>query len=284
MKYILGFIIVLGGVFGGFMLHGGNIMVIWQPYEYMIIGGAALGAFLIANPLRVVITVMKSLPQLLKGGAKYSRDDYLDLLALMYKLFTKARKEGLMGIEGDVEEPEESALFQAHPRVLKDHHAVEFITDYMRLIISGSMNPHELDALMDVDLETHHEESERPSHAVNRVADALPGFGIVAAVLGIVNTMGAIGGSIEEIGMSVAAALVGSFLGILLAYGFVGPTAAALESRSQEEAKFLQCIKACILANVQGYSPQVAVEFGRKTMESEMRPGFAELEEHVKAA
>ncbi|WP_024326382.1 flagellar motor stator protein MotA [Thioalkalivibrio sp. AKL19] len=284
MKYILGFIIVLGGVFGGFVLHGGNILVIWQPYEYMIIGGAALGAFLIANPLRVVITVMKSLPQLLKGGAKYSREDYLDLLALMYKLFTKARKEGLMGIEGDVEEPEESALFQAHPRVLKDHHAVEFITDYMRLIISGSMNPHELDALMDVDLETHHEESERPSHAVNRVADALPGFGIVAAVLGIVNTMGAIGGSIEEIGMNVAAALVGSFLGILLAYGFVGPTAAALESRSQEEAKFLQCIKACILANVQGYSPQVAVEFGRKTMESEMRPGFAELEEHVKAA
>ncbi|WP_018176002.1 MULTISPECIES: flagellar motor stator protein MotA [unclassified Thioalkalivibrio] len=284
MKLILGFIIVLGGVFGGFVLHGGNMLVIWQPYEYMIIGGAALGAFLIANPFRVVITVLKSLPQLLKGGAKYSREDYLDLLALMYKLFTKARKEGLMGIEGDVEEPEESALFQAHPRVLKDHHAVEFITDYMRLIISGSMNPHELDALMDVDLETHHEESERPSHAVNRVADALPGFGIVAAVLGIVNTMGALGGSIEQIGMNVAAALVGSFLGILLAYGFVGPTAAALEARSQEEAKFLQCIKACILANVQGYSPQVAVEFGRKTMESELRPGFSELEEHVKAA
>ncbi|WP_018950328.1 flagellar motor stator protein MotA [Thioalkalivibrio sp. ALMg11] len=284
MKYILGLFIVTGGVFGGFVLHGGNIMVMWQPYEYMIIGGAALGSFLIANPFRVVITVLKSLPQLLKGGAKYSRDDYLDLLALMYKLFTKARKEGLMGIEGDVEEPQESALFQAHPRVLKDHHAVEFITDYMRLIISGSMNPHELDALMDVDLETHHEESERPSHAVNRVADALPGFGIVAAVLGIVNTMGALGGSIEQIGMNVAAALVGSFLGILLAYGFVGPTAAALEARSQEEAKFLQCIKACILANVQGYSPQVAVEFGRKTMESEMRPGFAELEEHVKAA
>jgi len=284
VKLILGFIIVLGGVFGGFVLHGGNMLVIWQPYEYMIIGGAALGAFLIANPFRVVITVLKSLPQLLKGGAKYSREDYLDLLALMYKLFTKARKEGLMGIEGDVEEPEESALFQAHPRVLKDHHAVEFITDYMRLIISGSMNPHELDALMDVDLETHHEESERPSHAVNRVADALPGFGIVAAVLGIVNTMGALGGSIEQIGMNVAAALVGSFLGILLAYGFVGPTAAALEARSQEEAKFLQCIKACILANVQGYSPQVAVEFGRKTMESELRPGFSELEEHVKAA
>ncbi|MGM0552634.1 MAG: flagellar motor stator protein MotA [Pseudomonadota bacterium] len=284
MKFILGILIVLGGVFGGFVLHGGNVLVIWQPYEYMIIGGAALGAFLIANPLRVVITVLKSIPQLMKGGSRYSREDYLDLLALMYKLFTKARKEGLMGIEGDVEEPENSELFQAHPRVLKNHHAVEFIADYMRLIISGSMNPHELDALMDVDLETHHEEAERPSHAVNRVADALPGFGIVAAVLGIVNTMGAIGGSIEEIGMKVAAALVGSFLGILLAYGFVGPTSAALESRAQEEAKFLLCIKACILANVQGYSPQVAVEFGRKTMESEMRPGFSELEEHVKAA
>lgn len=284
MKFIIGFLVVLGGVFGGFLLHGGNILVIWQPYEYMIIGGAALGAFLIANPIRVVINVLKSIPQLLKGGSKYSSEDYLELLALMYKLFTKARKEGLMGIEGDVEEPESSPLFQEHPKVLANPHAAEFISDYMRLIISGSMNPHELDALMDLDLETHHEEVERPAHAVNRVADALPGFGIVAAVLGIVNTMGAIGGSIEEIGMKVAAALVGSFLGILLAYGFVGPTSAALETRAQEETKFLQCIKACILANVQGYSPQVAVEFGRKTMESELRPSFSKLEEHVKAA
>lgn len=284
MKFIIGFLVVLGGVFGGFLLHGGNILVLWQPYEYMIIGGAALGAFLIANPIRVVINVLKSIPQLLKGGSKYSSEDYLELLALMYKLFTKARKEGLMGIEGDVEEPESSPLFQAHPKVLANPHAAEFISDYMRLIISGSMNPHELDALMDLDLETHHEEAERPAHAVNRVADALPGFGIVAAVLGIVNTMGAIGGSIEEIGMKVAAALVGSFLGILLAYGFVGPTSAALETRAQEETKLLQCIKACILANVQGYSPQVAVEFGRKTMESELRPSFSKLEEHVKAA
>ncbi|MBS3800306.1 MAG: flagellar motor stator protein MotA [Thioalkalivibrio sp.] len=284
MKFIIGFLVVLGGVFGGFLLHGGNILVIWQPYEYMIIGGAAIGSFLIANPIRVVINVLKSIPQLLKGGSKYSSEDYLELLALLYKLFTKARKEGLMGIEGDVEEPESSPLFQEHPKVLANSHAVEFISDYMRLIISGSMNPHELDALMDLDLETHHEEAERPGHAVNRVADALPGFGIVAAVLGIVNTMGAIGGSIEEIGMKVAAALVGSFLGILLAYGFVGPTSTALETRAQEESKFLQCIKACILANVQGYSPQVAVEFGRKTMESELRPSFSKLEEHVKAA
>jgi chemotaxis protein MotA len=283
VKYILGFLVVLFAVFGGFAAHGGDLMVIWQPYEYIIIGGAALGSFLIANPPRVVLTVFKSIPKLLQGS-KYKREDYLDLLALMYKLFTKARKEGLMGVENDIEEPENSELFQAHPRVLADHHAMEFITDYMRLIISGSMNPHELDALMDLDLETHHEEAHKPSHAVYRVADALPGFGIVAAVLGIVNTMGAIGGSIEVIGMNVAAALVGSFLGILLAYGFVGPTSAALEARAQEEGKFLQCVKACILANVQGYSPQVAVEFGRKTMEGAMRPTFLELEEHVKAA
>jgi len=283
VKYILGFLVVLFAVFGGFAAHGGDLLVIWQPYEYIIIGGAALGSFLIANPPRVVLTVFKSLPKLLQGS-KYKREDYLDLLALMYKLFTKARKEGLMGVENDIEEPENSELFQAHPRVLADHHAMEFITDYMRLIISGSMNPHELDALMDLDLETHHEEAHKPSHAVYRVADALPGFGIVAAVLGIVNTMGSIGGPIEVIGMNVAAALVGSFLGILLAYGFVGPTSAALEARAQEEGKFLQCIKACILANVQGYSPQVAVEFGRKTMEGPMRPTFLELEAHVKAA
>ncbi len=283
MKFILGFLVVLGAVFGGYVAHGGDIFIIWQPYEYIIIGGAALGAFLIANPPHVVVTVFKSIPKLMQGR-KYAQADYLDLLALMYKLFVKARKEGLMAVEVDIDDPENSELFQAHPRVLKNHHAVEFITDYLRLIISGSMNPHELDALMDVDLETHHAEVERPSHAVNKVADALPGFGIVAAILGIINTMGAIGGDIETIGMNVAAALVGSFLGILLAYGFVGPTASALEARSHEDTKYMQCIKACILANVQGYSPQVSVEFGRKTMESDVRPGFTELEEHVKAA
>ncbi len=283
VKYFLGIVIVFSSVFGGYYFHGGDLRVMWQPYEYWIIGGAALGAFLIANPPRVVITVFKSIPSLMKGS-KYKSDDYLDLLAMMYKLFTKARKEGLMAVEADIEEPEESEVFKAHPRILQDHHAMEFITDYMRLIISGSMNPHELDALMDLDLETHHEESHQPAHAVHRVAEALPGFGIVAAVLGIVMTMGKLDGSIAEIGSSVAAALVGSFLGILLAYGFAGPTSTALESRAQEEAKFLQCIKACILANVQGYSPQVAVEFGRKTMESAMRPSFSELEEYVKGA
>lgn len=281
MKLILGAIVVMASVLGGFMAHGGQLLAIWQPFEIVIICGAALGAFIIANPMKVVMGALKSVPALL-GGPVYKKQDYMDLLGLMYDLFSKARKEGLMGIEGDIEEPEESAVFQKYPRILKNHHAVEFVSDYMRLVVSGSMNSFELDNLMDVELETHHHEVAEPGHAVQRVADALPAFGIVAAVLGIVNTMESIGGPIEQIGGKVAAALVGTFLGILLAYGFVGPMSTALERRAEEETRFLTCLKACILANVQGYSPQVAVEFGRKTMAPALRPSFQELEEHLK--
>ncbi|MDX5333766.1 MAG: flagellar motor stator protein MotA [Gammaproteobacteria bacterium] len=281
MKLILGAIVVMASVLGGFMAHGGQLLAIWQPFEIVIICGAALGAFIIANPMKVVMGALKSVPALL-GGPRYKKQDYMDLLGLMYDLFSKARKEGLMGIESDIEEPEESAVFQKYPRILKNHHAVEFISDYMRLVVSGSMNSFELDNLMDVELETHHHEVAEPGHAVQRVADALPAFGIVAAVLGIVNTMESIGGPIEQIGGKVAAALVGTFLGILLAYGFVGPMSTALERRAEEETRFLTCLKACILANVQGYSPQVAVEFGRKTMAPALRPSFQELEEHLK--
>lgn len=281
MNLILGAIVVMVSVLGGFMAHGGKLLAIWQPFEIVIICGAALGAFIISNSMKVVMQVIKGIPSLL-GGSVYKKQDYMDLLGLMYDLFSKARKEGLMGIESDIEEPEESAIFQKYPRILKNHHAVEFISDYMRLVVSGSMNSFELDNLMDIELETHHHEVAEPGHAVQRVADALPAFGIVAAVLGIVNTMESIGGPIEQIGGKVAAALVGTFLGILLAYGFVGPMSTALERRAEEETRFLTCLKACILANVQGYSPQVAVEFGRKTMASGLRPSFQELEEHLK--
>ena len=281
MNLIIGAIIVVVSVLGGFMAHGGELLAIWQPFEVVIICGAALGAFVISNPMKVIMKVFKGIPSLL-GGPKYKKQDYLDLLGLMYDLFSKARKEGLMGIESDIEEPDESALFQKYPRILKNHHAVEFISDYMRLVVSGSMNPFELDNLMDIELEAHHHEVSEPAHAVQRVADALPAFGIVAAVLGIVNTMGALGGAIELIGGKVAAALVGTFLGILLAYGFVGPMSTALEKRAEDESRFFACLKACILANVQGYSPQVAVEFGRKTMATTLRPSFQELEEHLK--
>lgn len=283
MNLIIGSIIVVVAVLGGFAAHGGQLLAIWQPYEIVIICGAALGAFIIANPMRVVMKVFKSIPSLL-GRPRYGKSDYLEVLALLYDLFSKARKEGLMGIESDIEDPHESPLFQNYPGVLKDHHTVEFISDYMRLVVSGSMNPFELDQLMDVELQTHHEEAAEAAHAVQRVADALPAFGIVAAVLGIVNTMSALGGPPEQIGGLVAAALVGTFLGILLAYGFVGPISTALGRRAEDEASYFGCLKASILANVQGYSPQVSVEFGRKTMPAPVRPSFQELEQHLRGA
>ncbi len=281
VKLLLGIIIVLGCVAGGFVLSHGELLALWQPYELLIIGGAAFGAFVISNPAKVLFKVIKHLPGLF-GGSKYNKALYMDLLALMYDLFAKARKEGLMSVESDIEEPESSEVFNKYPKIAKNPHALEFITDYMRLIVGGSMNPFELENLMSLELETHHEDAEGPAHALSRVADALPGFGIVAAVLGIVITMGSLGGPPEEIGHHVAAALVGTFLGILLAYGFVSPMAIALEHDAHEESKFYACIKTCLLANVQGYSPQVAVEFGRKTMSGHLRPSFQELEDHVK--
>jgi len=281
VNLIIGSIIVLAAVIGGFAVQGGHIASLWQPFELVIILGAALGGFVIANSMGLVMTTLKSIPSFFTG-AKYKKADYLDALGFMYDLFTKARKEGLMGIEGDIEEPSSSALFQKYPRTLKDHHAVEFIADYMRLVVSGSMNPFELDNLMDIELNTHHHEAEEPAHAVQRVADGLPAFGIVAAVLGIVHTMAALGGPIEQIGGLVAAALVGTLSGILIAYGFVSPMATVMERNAADETRFFACLKACILANVQGYSPQVAVEFGRKTMSSDIRPSFSELEKHLR--
>jgi len=281
VNLILGSIIVFASVLGGFAAGGGHIAALWQPFELVIILGAALGGFIIANPMSVVMASLKSIPSLFTGE-KYKKADYLDALGFMYDLFTKARKEGLMGIEGDVEEPANSALFQKYPRLLKDHHATEFISDYMRLVVSGNMNPFELDNLMDIEINTHHHESEAAAHAVQRVGDGLPAFGIVAAVLGIVHTMAALGGPMSELGTLVAAALVGTLSGILIAYGFVSPISTMMERYAAEETRFLSCLKACILANVQGYSPQVAVEFGRKTMGSAFRPSFADLEKHLR--
>ena len=281
MNLIIGSIIVIASIVIGYTAHGGQLLAIWQPFEILIICGAAFGAFIIANSMKVVVTTLKSIPSLF-GGAKYKKQHYMDLLALLYDLFVKARKEGLMAVESDIEDPKASEIFNKYPSVLKNHHAVEFIADYMRLIVSGNMNAFELENLMNAELETHHHEAEMPAHAVNTVADSLPGYGIVAAVLGIVNTMGSLGGPVEEIGVKVAAALVGTFLGILLAYGFVGPISKILEWHVMEEGKYFECIKACIMASVQGYSPQVAVEFGRKTMPTGLRPAFAELESHVR--
>ncbi len=282
MNVIVGFILVLGCVAGGFVLSAGHLAALWQPYELLVIGGAAIGAFVISNPGKVIKAVTRNLPLLLKGS-KFKKPLYMDALGLIYDLLAKARKEGMMSLEADVEDPEKSQIFGKYPNVLHDHDAIEFLTDYLRLMVGGSIkNAFELENLMDIELETHHEEGHQPSAALTRIADGLPGFGIVAAVLGIVITMGALGGPPEEIGHHVAAALVGTFLGILLAYGFVAPMSTLVEHIARDEAQFFKVLKTTLLASQQGYSPQIAVEFGRKAIFSTERPSFKELEEHVK--
>ena len=281
MNLIIGIVVVLGSVMGGFAAHGGNLLALWQPFEVVIIGGAALGGFIIANGLGMAKKAGSAIGSLMKGP-KYSRADYLDLFGLMYDLFNIARKDGVLGLEREIEDPNKSAVFSKHKQVMKDHHAIEFIQDYLRMMVSGEMNPFQLENLMDIELQTHHHEGESVSKSITQVSDALPGFGIVAAVLGIVNTMGALGGPVTEIGIKVAAALVGTFLGILLAYGFIGPMANAIEKKVNEEGSFYTVIKTCIIAMVQGYAPQVAIEFGRKVTPTEFRPSFKELESHVK--
>lgn len=281
MNLIVGAIIVLGSVAGGFVLSQGHLAALWQPYELLVIGGAAFGAFFMANPMKVIKAVFGNIGKLF-SGSKFKKDYYMDALALLYDLLSKARKEGLMTLEADVEEPDKSPIFKKYPKIISDHHVLDFITDYLRMMVGGNMNPIELENLMDVELETHHHEAALPGSALTRVADALPGFGIVAAVLGIVITMGSIGGPSAEIGHHVAAALVGTFLGILLAYGFVAPMSTFLEHCTRDEAQFYICLKTCLLASLQGYAPQVATEFGRKTIFTDERPSFRELEQRVK--
>jgi chemotaxis protein MotA len=281
MNLILGIVVVLACVFGGFAIHGGQLLALWQPSEVLIIGGAAIGAFIIANPFSVSKRTLGSIGKLLKGSP-YKKGHYLALFAVMYELLSIARKEGMMGLERVIEEPAKSDIFKKRPLVLDDHHVVEFIQDYLRLIISGDMDQFQMEALMDLEIETHHHDGEGPATALAKVSDALPGFGIVAAVLGIVNTMGSLGGPPSEIGEKVAAALVGTFMGILLAYGFVGPMSSAMERIARDETQFYTTIKICIMGFLQGHPPQVAIEFGRKSTPGELRPSFKELEAQLR--
>jgi chemotaxis protein MotA len=255
-------------------------LALWQPYELLIIGGGAAGAFLTANSGKVVKSALSEILGLVKGPV-YRRKDYIDLLNLLYDIFGVMRKQGILGLEAHIEDPQASELFKAYPRLLGQQHLIEFITDCLRLIVGGSMDPHELEQLLELELETHHHEAEAPSLAVLKTADALPGFGIVAAVLGIVTTMSQLGGDTSRIGEHIAGALVGTFLGILLCYGFIGPLAAAMESRAQDEANAFECVKIGLLANLRGYNPKVAVEFARKSMSSSSRPSFQDLEDHL---
>lgn len=283
MFVILGYLITFGAVFGVFIAHGGNIKVLLEalPFEMITIGGAALGAFIVNNQPKVLKATFASLPKVLKGN-KYTKARYMELLAMLYEILQKARKEGLMAIEQDVEEPEKSELFKKFPTVGSDHHVIEFTTDYLRMMVSGNLNAHEIESLMDNEIETHHQEAHAPVAALTRLAGALPAFGIVAAVLGVVNTMGSVGQPPAVLGGMIASALVGTFLGILLAYGAVEPLAGLLEQRAEDAAKEFACIKSTLLASMQGYNPATAIEFGRKVLFSGDRPGFAELEAHVK--
>jgi len=282
MIQIIGSVVVLGCVLGGFIAEGGHVLLLWHPFEIVIIVGAALGAFLTSNPPKVVKAAIAGAISLPKGP-RYKRDDYVMLLKLLYDILVKIRRDGLMAIEPDLEAPEKSELFKRYPRILADHHMIEFITDCLRLMVGGNLDPQELESLLEYELETHHKEAHEPSHAVQKVADALPGFGIVAAVLGIVNTMAAIeGADTATIGHKVGAALVGTFLGILVAYGFIGPISAAMEHRASEEAKAFEVVKMALVASVRGYAPPVAVEFARKLLFADIRPKFNDLEAHLK--
>ncbi len=246
-----------------------------------MIAGAAIGAFVVANSGKVIKSTMGTLPTVFKGS-RFTKTLYLELLSLLYDVLAKVRKEGLMSIENDVESPEQSPIFSKYPMILSDHHAMEFLTDYLRIMVGGNLNAFEIENLMDVEIETHHHEGEVPVQAVNRLADGLPAFGIVAAVMGVVHTMESVGLPPAELGKLIAAALVGTFLGILLAYGFVGPLGTLLEHKLNESTKMYQCMKVTLLASLNGYAPQVAVEFGRKVLYSTERPTFKELEDEVK--
>ena len=279
MFVIIGIVIVFGSIIAGYVLHHGNIHVLYQPTEFIIIGGAALGAMVIMCTPKALMKIVKNLSKLF-GGAT-GKKEYVELLSLMYMLFSKARKDGLLGVEADIENPEKSAIFKKYPQIMKNHHAIDFICDNFRIYILG-VKPFEFEDMMDKELEAHHEEAGMPAAVIGKVSDSLPGFGIVAAVLGVVITMGKMSESPEVIGASVAAALVGTFLGILLCYGLAGPIGSNLEYRVKEEAKYLEAIKVAMLAFAREMPPQLAVESARKVLFSDSKPTFKELETAVR--
>ncbi|MEO8563713.1 MAG: flagellar motor stator protein MotA [bacterium] len=277
MFVILGLLVVIGSILFGYTMHHGQIAVLLQWSEFIIIGGAGIGAFLVANPMPVVKGSISMVLGLLKPNP-YSEKAYSELLQLLYEVFQKARKDGLVGLESHIEEPEKSDIFQKYPSFNKSHHAVAFFADTLKVLLTGAVEDHHLNEILELDLEKQHDEAMAVPMAINKIGDAMPGFGIVAAVLGVVITMGAIGGSATEIGEKVAGALVGTFLGILLSYGIIGPVASAIEARIKAEHDYMCCIKTALLGFARGDAPMTCVEFARRNIEPIERPSFAELE------
>ena len=282
MFVVIGAVVVLASVLGGFVMAGGPIPVLIQPSELVVIGGAAVGSTIIATPVPVLVAMLGQI----KGffGKPLNKQDYLELLGMLYQLFKLTQQSGVMALESHVEDASKSPIMSRYAKFLPNHHAVHFLTDSIKVIILGGIAPHDLEALMDEDLDVHHHEALKPSQALSTMGDAFPGLGIVAAVLGVVITMQAIGGPVEAIGEHVAAALVGTFLGILLCYGFVGPMAKNMEHMVNADAHYLVCIKTGLLAVYKGFPPAIAVEFARRVLPNEVRPTFDETEKFCKQA
>ena len=281
MFLIIGYVIILVASVGTYSIHG-SLMALWVPMEYLAIVGLMVGGFVASNGNKAVKATIAALPTVFKGSP-FNKALYMDLLALLYEVLAKVRKEGLMSIENDVDNAESSPIFTKFPNVMAHHHAVEFLTDYLRMMVGGNLNAFEIESLMDKEIETHHQEGHAATHIVAKVGDALPAFGIVVAVMGVVNVMGSVGQPPAVLGKMIGGALVGTFLGILLSYGFVQPIASQLEQRAEESGKIFECIKVVLLASMNGYAPQVAIEFGRKVLYSTERPSFSELEQDIKS-
>ena len=282
MLLIIGVVVVIACVFGGYMAMGGKLGVLWQPFEVVIIVGAAIGALIIGNPKSVLSKAGKAFGKAMKGP-KFKKEDYIELLSVQYQVFKLARSKGMLALETHVENPHESDLFSQFPGFHGDHHALEFMCDYLRMMSLGTESPHEMEALMDEEIETHHHENHRVAAAIQGMADGMPALGIVAAVLGVIKTMGSITEPPEILGKLIGGALVGTFLGVFIAYGFIGPIAQVLNAIHGSETKYFQCMKAGMLAYLNGYAPAVCVEFARKALESDVRPTFYEVEEAVSA-
>jgi chemotaxis protein MotA len=281
MFVIIGLVLVFGAMIGGYVMHGGNVLVLIQPSEFIIIGGVAFGSMLIANPMHIVKGVFAGVLKTLKGPS-VNKEAFLDLIQLLYETFQFAKKEGLIALEKHVEEPKSSSIFSKYPTFLENHHAVTFLCDTLKVLLSGGIPPHDLEELMEIDLESLHKEEHEIAHALNTVSDAFPAIGIVAAVLGVIITMGSVSEGAETVGAHVAAALVGTFLGVLLSYGIAGPLARNIGLISEAEGTYLQCIKVSLLAFSKGLPATVAIEYGRRVVEPELRPSFEEAEGALK--
>ena len=283
MLLFVGWAVVLVVVLGGFVLSGGHIAALLHPMKMIMIVGSGIGAFIASSNMGVIKSVLRALPKALKGP-KYTKQVYTELLCLMYDLLNKVRRDGLMAIEGEIEDPDNSAFFTKYSTLLSEHHLIDFITDYFRLMLSGSMQVHELETLMDHEIETHHQEAEVPINLLTKMGDSMPAFGIVAAVMGVVITMSSLHLPPQELGPMIGAALVGAFVGILFGYAIIGPIPVAIEHKNTDEAKAMEAVKATLLASLGGSPPAVAVEHGRKMLFSANRPSFKELDDAVRGS